>query len=378
MHPLFKKPCQLGLYLLMWLPVAAILAYLLAGSGWLTSREAVALAVPLCAVYAFVCLAAWYPCKATPLEHSGFTKLLLTHAITAAALGAFWTYQAKEFAIALEHFWPRFAGLDQRLVKDYALLWVTGALLYVMSVTFHYVLLAERASREAQARALESRVLARDAELKALRAQVNPHFLFNCLHSISALTTADAARAREMCILLADFLRTTLRLGGKENITLEEELALVNSYLAIEKVRFGARVTMEEDVEKDVTGVLIPPLLLQPLVENAIRHGIANLPEGGVIRLSAHRSNDAVTIQVENSFDPDSPSKLKTGLGLDNIRQRLRTRYGDDASVSIRTENNSFLVRLRLPAQVAEVKSETPAEARGEVRADVKVEVKII
>jgi two-component system, LytTR family, sensor histidine kinase AlgZ len=369
MHPLLKQPRQLGLYLLMWLPVAAVLTYLLAGSGGLTSREAVALAVPMCAVYAFVCLAAWYPCKATPLEKSGFVKLLLTHLTTAAVLGAFWTYQAKEFAIAWGHFWPSFGGLDQRLTKFYPLLWVTGVLLYVMSVTFHYVLLAEQASREAQARALEARVLARDAELKALRAQVNPHFLFNCLHSISALTTADAARAREMCILLADFLRTTLRLGGKETITLEEELALVHGYLAIEKVRFGARVTMEEDVEKEVIGVLIPPLLLQPLVENAIRHGIANLPEGGVIRLSAHRSNDAVSIQVENSFDPDSPSKLKTGLGLDNIRQRLRARYGDDASVSIRTENNSFLVRLRLPAQVSEAKSGAGTEARAEVRA---------
>ncbi len=218
-----------------------------------------------------------------------------------------------------------------------------------MSVTFHYVLLAEQASREAQARALEARVLARDAELKALRAQVNPHFLFNCLHSVSALTTSNPAKAREMCILLADFLRTTLRLGGKETITLEEELVLVRGYLAIEKVRFGARVHMEEDVHKDAMGLSLPPLLLQPLVENAIRHGIANLPEGGVIRLSAERKDDAVSILVENSFDPDSPSPLKTGLGLENIRQRLNARYGNDANIAIRTVGNSFLVKLQLP-----------------------------
>jgi two-component system sensor histidine kinase AlgZ len=367
MHPLFKRPRQLGLYLLMWLPVAAVLTYLLAGAGGLGSREAVALALPLCAVYAFVCLAAWYPCKATPLEHSGFNKLALTHLTAAVVLSSLWVVLAKKLASLLAR-WPSFAGLDGRLPSHVPLLWATGVLLFLLSVTFHYVLLAEQASREAQARALESRVLARDAELKALRAQVNPHFLFNCLHSISALTTADAARAREMCILLADFLRTTLRLGGKENITLEEELALVHGYLAIEKVRFGARVTMEEDVEKDVTNVLIPPLLLQPLIENAIRHGIANLPEGGVVRLSAHRIHDAVSIQVENSFDPDSPAKLKTGLGLDNIRQRLHARYGDDASISIRTENNSFLVRLRLPTQVAEAKGRVETEVRAEAR----------
>jgi two-component system, LytTR family, sensor histidine kinase AlgZ len=350
MHPLFTRPRQLGLYLLAWIPLAGVLVYLLT-SGGLGFGEATAVTAPLCLVYAFVCLAAWYPCRATPLEKSGFVKLLLTHLTTAAVLGTYWTYQAKELAIGLAHFWPRFAGLDQRLAKHFPLLWITGVLLYLMSVTFHYVLLAEQASREAQERALQARVLARDAELKALRAQVNPHFLFNCLHSVSALTSSDAGKAREMCILLADFLRTTLRLGGKETITLEEELALVRGYLAIEKVRFGARLQMEEEVEKRATGTLIPPLLLQPLVENAIRHGIANLPEGGIIRLSAQENASVVSILVENSFDPETPAPLKTGLGLDNIRQRLDTRYGREASISVKTEGNRFQVSLRLPAQ---------------------------
>ena len=352
MHPLFTRPRQLGLYLLAWVPLAGILTYLLTGGGGLSLAEAAALTVPLCLVYAFVCLAAWYPCRATPLEKSGFAKLLLTHLTAAAVLGTYWTYQAKEIALALAHFWPqRFGGLGPPLAQHFPLLWITGVLLYLMSVTFHYVLLAEQASREAQERALQARVLARDAELKALRAQVNPHFLFNCLHSVSALTSSDAGKAREMCILLADFLRTTLRLGGKETITLEEELALVRGYLAIEKVRFGARLHMEEDVEKQTTETLIPPLLLQPLVENAIRHGIANLPEGGVIRLSAEGKGNVVSILVENSFDPESPAPLKTGLGLDNIRQRLGTRYGTEASISVKTEGNRFQVSLRLPAQ---------------------------
>jgi two-component system, LytTR family, sensor histidine kinase AlgZ len=347
MHPLFRSR-QLGLYLLAWVPLAGILVYLLSGSGGLSWREATELSLPLCAVYAFVCLSAWYPCKALPLERSSFGKLAASHLTYAGLLSVLWVELAKGLAIALTR-WGGFAGLDQRLPRHFPVLWVTGVLLYIMSVTFHYVLLAEQTSREAQARALEARVLARDAELKALRAQVNPHFLFNCLHSVSALTSSDPAKAREMCILLADFLRTTLRLGGKETITLEEELALVRGYLAIEKVRFGARVHMEEDVQKEAMTLPLPPLLLQPLVENAIRHGIANLPEGGVIRLSAERNNDAVSILVENSFDPDSPSSLKTGLGLDNIRQRLNARYGDDANIAIRTEGNSFLVKLRLP-----------------------------
>jgi signal transduction histidine kinase len=349
MHPILSRLRQLGLYLLAWVPLAAILVYLLAraGESWMV---AAALTVPLCFVYAFVCLAAWYPCRATPLESSGFSKLLLTHFTAAVLLSTIWVQLAKGLASGLTR-WDAFARLDERATKYLPLLWVTGVLLYVLSVTFHYVLLAEQASREAQGRALEARVLARDAELKALRAQVNPHFLFNCLHSISALTSVDASKAREMCILLADFLRTTLRVGGQEAITIEEELALIRGYLAIEKVRFGARVTMREQVDHEALPLLLPPLLLQPLVENAIRHGIANLPEGGVIGLNVHRTPGSVSIVVENSFDPDTPSKLKTGLGLDNVRRRLHARYGDDASVSYGAEGSLFSVKLRLPAQ---------------------------
>ena len=351
MHPILARLRNLGLYLLAWIPIAGVLVHALVGSEGLAWREAIALTVPLCLVYAFVCLAAWYPCRATPLDQSSFLRLVLTHVTAAGLLSVLWGELAKGLAIALASH-AGFIGLDRRLetLKYFYLLWATGVLLYILSVTFHYVLLAERAAREAQERALEARVLARDAELKALRAQVDPHFLFNCLHSISALTSADAGKAREMCILLADFLRATLRLGGKETITLEEELALVRGYLAIEKVRFGARVHMEEQVDRDSLDVFLPPLLLQPLVENAIRHGIANLPEGGVIRLTAESKDGGVSILVENSFDPETPSKLKTGLGLDNIRHRLNARYGNDASIAVRTEGNSFSVKLRLPA----------------------------
>ncbi|HYA25023.1 MAG TPA: histidine kinase [Terriglobales bacterium] len=351
MHPILGRLRNLGLYLLAWIPVAGMLVHSLVGPDGLSWREAIALSVPLCLVYAFVCLAAWYPCRATPLEKSSFTRLVLTHLTAAVVLSSLvGGMLTRGLAIALARH-AGFVGLDQRVEKHFSLLWATGVLLYILSVTFHYVLLAEQTAREAQERALEARILARDAELKALRAQVNPHFLFNCLHSISALTSADAGKAREMCILLADFLRTTLRLGGKETITLDEELALVRGYLAIEKVRFGARVRMEEEVDKGTMGLLLPPLLLQPLVENAIRHGIANLPEGGIIRLAAQRIDDSVSITVENSFDPDTPSSLKTGLGLDNIRQRLNARYGTDASIAVRTDGNCFSVKLQLPAQ---------------------------
>src|SRR6185436_18911903 len=112
----------------------------------------------------------------------------------------------------------------------------------------------------------------------------NPHFLFNCLNSISALTASDAARAREVCVRLSEFLRNTLGLGERESIPWKEELELARTYLEVERVRFGARLQVEMDVDDACVECKVPPLVLQPLVENAIKHGIATLVEGGTVR----------------------------------------------------------------------------------------------
>lgn len=228
---------------------------------------------------------------------------------------------------------------------------VTGLLLYLLWVTLYYVIIAVEASREAEARVMKASVLARDAELRALKAQVNPHFLFNSLNSISALTSSDASKAREMCILLGDFLRRTLGLGEKTAIPLEEELSLIRAFLAVEKVRFGARIQMQENIDEDALSVPVPPLLLQPLVENAVVHGIANLVEGGWIRLDVHAQNGDLAITVENSFDPEAPPRRKSGVGLVNVRQRLQARYGNRASFGVQKEGDCYRVALTLPAE---------------------------
>ena len=169
------------------------------------------------------------------------------------------------------------------------LLFVVGALLYWLAAACHYLLIAFQASREAETRAFEQTLLAREAELRALRAQIDPHFIFNSLHSISALTTTDAAAARTMCLLLADFLRDTLRLGSSSRISFADEWSLAERFLAIEQVRLGSRLQIARDTDPQAAGCPVPPLLLQPLVENAVIHGVAQLVEGGTIRMTARR-----------------------------------------------------------------------------------------
>jgi two-component system, LytTR family, sensor histidine kinase AlgZ len=350
MHPILGNLRRLTLYLLAWFPIGGLIAYVLATSGGISTGEALALAVPLALLFGFMCLSAWYSCRGTPLEQSSLTRVAGTHLLAAGLMSGCWIFCAK----ALGHELSRlqiYPGLDGRISKDYPLLFGIAVLLYLLAVALHYVLLALQDAQEAEARLLQAGILAREAELKALKAQVNPHFLFNSLNSISALTSSDAAKAREMCILLGDFLRRTLGLGEKSAIPFEEEMSLIRAFLAVEKIRFGPRIQMEENVDKEATDVQIPPLLLQPLVENAVGHGIANLVEGGWIRLDATCRNGTLSIVVENNYDPDAPPRRRNGVGLANVRQRLATRYGNLATFDVTHDLGHFRVALTLPAE---------------------------
>jgi LytS/YehU family sensor histidine kinase len=203
--------------------------------------------------------------------------------------------------------------------------------------------------RAAERRALELQVLAREAELRALRAQVDPHFLFNSLNSIGGLIGSDPAGARRMCVLLGEFLRSSLRLGARDRVTLADEMALARRFLDIERVRFGDRLTVESSMEAAAGSCMVPPLLLQPLVENAVRHGIGGLVEGGTVRLDARREPNGVRIVVENPRDPDARTRPGAGVGLDNVRKRLMTHYGAEGALRVVNDAGTFRVEVTLP-----------------------------
>ncbi len=365
MHPILSQFRRLMMYLIAWVPIAALLAYLMAESSQLSRFEATVLSVPLCLAYAFVCLSAYYECRALPIDKSSDVKLLGSH-IAAGVVGtAIWLVAAKVLVIELAQT-NLFHGIDKRFSGAIPVLSGMGILLYLLSATSYYVFIAVTRSHEAEARAIVAQVLARDAELKALKAQVNPHFLFNSLNSISALTSSDPARAREMCILLGDFLRRTLGLGSKTTIPLDEELSLIHSFVAVEKIRFGARLDMRENVDPEVLGFSVPPLLLQPLVENAVVHGVANLIDGGWIHMQVKDGGGRVAVIVENQFDPEAPARHRNGVGLANVRQRLEMRYGKNASMDVKAEGECFRVAISIPAEAAEEPPRAPSLTGGQ------------
>ncbi len=350
MHPILGDRRRLAIYLVAWLLIGLLLMSGLSGdSAWLS---AAVFFLPLCLVYALVSLSSWYICRAFPIDDRvAVPRVVAVHMAVAVLASAIWVGIGAGWASAVDAVVNLGAGL--LFAEQRALLFVVGALLFWLAAVFHYLLIAFEASREAERRALELSLLAREAELKALRAQIDPHFIFNSLHSISALTSIDAEAARRMCLLLADFLRETLRLGSNSRISLADEFGLAERFLAIEQVRLGSRLQVTRDADARAIECLVPPLLLQPLVENAVVHGVAQLVEGGTIKMAASRNGSTVTITIENPCDPDRARTRGVGLGLDLLRKRLTTQFGAYEAIHADEQLGRFRVEVRLPAVTA-------------------------
>ena len=349
MHPIFVRRSNLLLYLGAWLPALVLLALLLGYSGRFGWSEAFILAAPNAVVYAFLSLSSWYLCKAFPLTRSFPFRLLAVQTAAAALSSGTWVLIGTGLATAMARL-PSLSGVDSRFAQQAPLLFAVGVLIYFISASAYYLMAAFENARGAEERSLKMQVLAREAELKLLRSQIDPHFLFNSLNSISALTSIDASRARHMCQLLAGFLRKSLELGGKDLIPLEIELGLARDFLAIEQVRFGARLAVHAEGSAESLTCLVPSLLLQPLVENAVTHGIAQTVQGGEVRIESSIRGERLSIVVANPCDEAAPARRRRGFGLDNTRNRLAALYAREAGLQTRKDGERFVVELTLPA----------------------------
>ena len=351
MYPLLARRSHLAVYLLLWIMMGVLLAAVLALQGGLPWTNALVGGVPMAVAYSFICLSAWYVARSMPLAGTGAIRVVATALAAAALSAAMWLVLGRGWMMLLATRWP--AHTTRSFAAIQTLLFGAGVLLYLLALAVSYVFVVYEASQDAQRRGLQGQVLAREAELRSLRAQIDPHFLFNSLNSISALTTADPPGARRMCLLLGEFLRETLALGSEDRITVSRELALLDRFLAIERVRFGDRLRAELRAG-DAGGCFVPPLLLQPIVENAVTHGIAHLIEGGTIRVSADRNGPWLRIVVENPCDPDRPRRRGAGVGLANVRARLRAMHGADAGLTAGEAHEVWRVELTLPAAIGE------------------------
>lgn len=204
--------------------------------------------------------------------------------------------------------------------------------------------------KEHERRASEAEQLVKDAELAKLRQQLQPHFLFNSLNSISALAGSKPQEARKMIQQLSDFLRGTLRKDEQQTVPLREELEHLKLYLEIEKVRFGHRLNVEVNSGEESLSALLPPLLLQPIVENAIKFGLYDTIGDITISILTSTENGNLVAEVKNPFDKDTQLASKgTGFGLNSIQRRLFLTYGRNDLLTTEKIKDLFITRLKIP-----------------------------
>jgi two-component system, LytTR family, sensor kinase len=250
----------------------------------------------------------------------------------------------------------RFGGLGRSFIWSVALGGTTGnSFLFLAWSAIYFGVKHYQALEQERLQLAQSEALAREAQLQALRYQLQPHFLFNTLNAISTLILDERAQdARKMIALLADLLRNTIEAPDTHHVALSEELLLVDQYLAIEQVRLGNRLRVRRDYASQASNASVPRLLLQPLVENAIHHGIAPRTEGGEILISSRVDGDTLTLRVIN----DCPAFGKTtangnrpgGVGIANTRLRLEKLYGMGQRLeATQPQPGRFEVTLSIP-----------------------------
>jgi LytS/YehU family sensor histidine kinase len=226
----------------------------------------------------------------------------------------------------------------------------TIAFLLIISAGIIYVFYNRwKETLDSQDREASTQVMVKEAELQKLQLQLQPHFLFNSLNSINALIITQPDKAGKMVQQLSDFLRATLKRADEQWITLSKEIEYLQLYLSIEKVRFGHRLDVKMSLDDQIQVWLIPPLLLQPLVENAIKFGLYGTTGQVVINLSTQREGDSLVIEISNPFDEDMQPAEGSGFGLSGLKRRLYLLYARNDLLTTRMENGKFFVRLILP-----------------------------
>lgn len=307
MHPLLAHPRQLAIYLVLWVP----LGLLLAGTFGLTQPgpwgKSLAVALPLALVYGFHCLTAWYVVRAVPATGESLGRPLATGA-TAAAISALGWLAAGVGWSELLAVLPRFAGAATRFRGAAALFFACGTLLYALALLLHHLMMAFERSREWERRTLEAQVLAGEAELRALKAQLDPHFLFNSLNSVSALTGSDPAAARRMCLLLAGFFRKSLNSAGRARSRSAKSSTSPRPISPSKRCASASGCASSPTSPKTPRAgraAARPPAAGR---RRGVHHGVAHLLEGGEVRLAARRRGSRLEARGREPLRPRPPA----------------------------------------------------------------------
>ncbi|HEX3009147.1 MAG TPA: histidine kinase [Bacteroidales bacterium] len=299
--------------------------------------------------FAVLSLGIWYPVRFINLKNTSTTDIFLNHLGTAAISIGIWyitSYSTSAYLLGDNKEYLKF--LDGSAPWRFAM----GLFYYIITIFIFYLYISFRNIEEKIAQEAELKGLIRETELNLLKSQINPHFLFNSLNSVSSLTITNPEKAQEMIIKLSDFLRYSINQKEKQLVSLQDELHNINLYLDIEKTRFGDKLNFEIDVPEGCRSKLLPNMILQPLIENAIKHGVYESTEPITIWVTCEEIGNSMKITIKNNFDPDSVRKKGTGMGLKNIQNRLKIIYQADFLLKVSRNDDIFSVSVSFPQNI--------------------------
>ncbi|MGK7391107.1 MAG: sensor histidine kinase [Candidatus Cyclobacteriaceae bacterium M2_1C_046] len=345
-HPLAGK--NLRYYGILWAVI--FIAHILFIHLFLNYELSIALTDSLIfnGLVAGFALTYWYVVKFLPPETTNFINLILSHLIGIAFLISiilFLTYSLLNRLFEREEY---------VLFLDETFLWraILSFFYLVLVVMIYYLLQYKNTLQQKEQEEMELQNLLKNAELEMLKFQLNPHFIFNSLNSISSLTITKPEKAQEMVIKLSEFLRSSLGKQETKMHTLESEFKQINLYLEIEKVRFGDRLSVEQKIDEECKNYKIPHLILQPVYENAIKFGVYEQLDQVFIHTTCTRVGDNLIIEVKNNFENEHAPVKGKGIGLNNIRKRMNLLYGRNDLVEVIIDRSIFTVKLTIPQNV--------------------------
>ncbi len=349
-HPFTGKRRSILIYSMVWVVIAILQGTL----SWYFQHFPLAVVITDALIsnvlFAILGLLAWYPTRYIPFQKNTPIYSSVAHVVAGLLVIGTW------LLLSLGMLTSIFSNeTDYIAFLNKSMVWrgVLGGLIYLVLVLIYYLVSSAQKLQERVRQEERLKNLVRETELNMLKSQINPHFLFNSLNSISSLTMSSPAEARDMIIRLSDFLRYSLKHRENEFIPLSEELGHMKDYLAIEKVRFGDRLSYDFKISANCAKFPVPTMIFQPLFENAIRHSVYESTEPVNVCFECIPDGDVMRMIVSNDFNPDIPTRGGTGVGLQNVRQRIELAYQGKGSVRWKGENGKFTVSILFPRILA-------------------------
>lgn len=345
-----RSPKNILLITVIWSPVVICMTVLVSSLTGLSFSAAAILTAPPMLVELFFCLSSWYLCKTMLPEQKNLVNIILRQGVAALTVTGVWLLLTMSYSEALD-FFLNTKIWRVRFDQVFLLFAAAGIFLYFLAALIYYLILSLEKSREAEQQALKNRLLASRTELNSLKTTIHPHFLFNSLTALSTLTKTSPELAHKVCIQLSDFLRYSLVYARKEWVSVKDELEHIKSYLGVEKIRLGERLTLDFHINEQAMEEQLPPFSLLPLVENAIKHGFQQTTEPGTLTLQIEKYPNSLLILVKNPRDKAARTQTSPGYGLKALKQRLTNAYGDNTKLIINQKEDNFIVKLQIPLE---------------------------